>query len=631
MLSVLFLAFSYYHRHEIFSEVKKVTEQKISSLLRANVSIDNIKIGVLNEISLSHFQIDERKKNSFFSLINVNKIVLKLNPLSYLLQPFRIPNTIVMDAPDLKLQMPTEKGSVFNWEPFFLWENLALVINNGRAEYDLVLFNNDLLIENIDGKIRSLGEKRYDFGFFADVRSFFSGSVAISGNVQREPNDFNLHVVFEDMQFDENLWIPVRSMNGDIRVTKDAIHIDRLVIWLRGMPVEVQGTITSYLQEPRFDLSFSVLNNIIRVQGGYPERVLTINANIFGGSYTINGEFEVDDAGITFSNMVTDIGYEVTAGISWEKRASDLFIFHKEKEIKIDFQYHDGRSQVLLDLNHMRLFGYDSVFKGRLELSLLSTKTSATPLRMGITTDYFIFNYIPLKEFRGECFVGAEGLEKIDVSWGTVYNLKGNIRFDELNQADLLFSINNFDISSISDFYGEKVRMGLKGRLNGTVDLQGPANNPDIIGALTIDNGAFNSMEFEETILNFTGNKFLLRFHDSIIKSKSRTFYIKGDFDFTLNNPLNGIVVQTSERVIVWRGFDIATDAEEDGIAFSKRMTDKLTLSAKTLKANAEKDAQPFSQSVSLDYDFGDLQTLSLEATEGDDEELVQLRHKFRF
>ena len=79
--AMIFLVFSYFHRQEIFTEVKRVTEAKIGDLLRAKVSIDKIKIGVLNEISLSQFRINERRKNSLFSFVNVKKIVLRLNPL----------------------------------------------------------------------------------------------------------------------------------------------------------------------------------------------------------------------------------------------------------------------------------------------------------------------------------------------------------------------------------------------------------------------------------------------------------------------------------------------------------------------------------------------------------------------
>ncbi len=96
-------------------------------------------------------------------------------------------------------------------------------------------------------------------------------------------------------------------------------------------------------------------------------------------------------------------------------------------------------------------------------------------------------------------------------------------------------------------------------------------------------------------------------------------------------NPMMGITIQTGERVIVWKGFDISTDETQDGIAFSKRMSDKMMLRSETLKGDEEDDSQAFSQKVSLAYDFSEMQSLSLEASEDDEEESVELRHKFRF
>jgi hypothetical protein len=625
------LIFSYYYRREIFTEVKKVTEKKISELLHANVSIDQINIGILNEISLSHFRIDERMKNSFFSFINVKKIVLQLNPLSYLLQPFRIPNTILMDSPNLEIKLPKGAGgAAVNWEPFFIWDNLALVIKDGRAQYDLEKFSQDILLDNINGSIRSKGEQSYELNFVADIDSIANGSVEVRGMVRRDMRDVNIRMLLKELVFDEGLWMPLRTLSGDVRLTKDTLYIDTLTIKFKNLPVEVNGVITDYLVEPRFDLTVKILNNSVRLQGGLPEKAVMIAADLFGSSYTVDGDFALDESGLRFSNLSTNIGYEVTADVNWDKHRCDVRISHETKEIKIGFFHSDSGSRVELDLNHVRLFGFDCVCKGDLALSLVEGQQHANaPIKADVTTDYFIFNYLPLKEFGGTCFIGREGIEDIDFAWGKVYNVKGRVGFDELNKSDLFLEVNGFDLERLSDFYSEQVRMDLKGKMQGRVAFKGTASNPDIKGQLFIADGALGELKYETAEINFEGNRFLLRLHDSIIKNKMRSFYVKGDIDFTQQNILRAVSVQTSERLVVWKGWDVATDDGQDGVTLSKQVSDKVTFNAMTLKGGETGDAQ--SQQVGLAYDYNDAQSLSLEAADNEDEELVQLKHKWRF
>ncbi|MFC1809793.1 hypothetical protein ACFL3D_06770, partial [Candidatus Omnitrophota bacterium] len=210
-------------------------------------------------------------------------------------------------------------------------------------------------------------------------------------------------------------------------------------------------------------------------------------------------------------------------------------------------------------------------------------------------------------------------------------NLQGEIGFDELNEVNAILTINEFDLSGVTEFYGTHLRKALSGKIKGHVNFKGAANNPAIAGELRINDGAFGDFPYEEAFINFGGNKFLLTFHDSWIRNKNRSFHVRGDIDFTRENIFGGMKIQTSERVIVWRGWDIGADEDQEGIALSKQVSDKVTLNAATVKDDSDTDEQVFSQQVSLAYDFSDMQTLSLEATEDDDEELLELRHKFRF
>lgn len=633
----LFSVFSYFNRHAIFEEIKKVAEKKISDVLRAHVSIDHVDFGVLNRISLSDFKISNQKKCQFFSLLDVKKIDFKLHPLSFVLKRLNVYNTVVIDSPKMKISFPENMAESISGKFSLPWQNMALVVKDGSMAYDFTRLGRTIAFDNINGKIRSAQNDMYSLMLSGDMQGVFTGGWDLKGLLNKSATDGELSVSLNAVQWELMPDFVVEDIDGVIQITRDVIFLDNVRFTFHDMPLSCTGTISDYRVSPVFDLVFSLdkygLNESVRIIGDVAKKTCAVSFELFKKKYSFQGTYVYDaDNALVYDAMLNN-EYQVHAEMSLSDKKTDITVKNDLRTIEVDIVFDDEGAAVFLDLRHVEVFGFDAVFKGRIDL-LLGTRLFAQHIpgiKGKITTEYCIFNYLPLRDFEGTIVFGRNGIEGVDFLWGDVYRLTGNMQFDELYTVNLKLDIQSFNIDEISSFSQHPLHIPLKGFMSGGINISGHAHNPAITGDLLLKDGMFSTLSYETAKIRFEGNKFILTLRDSVIEQGNRIFYMRGNIDFTKNNIFSNVAVQTGERVIIWRGWDVGTENNLNGVALSKHVTNNVILSAVTEKNDAQGEESYLSGNVNLTYDFGNAQALTLQAAEDDDEEIVALKHKMRF
>ncbi len=310
-----------------------------------------------------------------------------------------------------------------------------------------------------------------------------------------------------------------------------------------------------------------------------------------------------------------------------------LNVTHAKREIVVDCAYDLSRVLVQLALNHITVFGFDCVLKGEIALGVsdYATYQSQPVLQGEIRTDYCIFNFLPLRDFQGTFVVEPDKVSDINLYWGNVYRLTGMMMLNELNQTDLLLDIAALDLDEMPAFSQHPLRYKLCGSMSGEIAITESAHNPVIQGDLVIKDGTFGKLSYENAQLHFEGNKFMLNFYDSRIIKRGRSFHVKGNIDFTRNNIFNNVAIQTSERLVIWKGWDIGSDRDHAGFAVSKKIADQVMLNVHTGQTTNDNDEYNLRSEVKLEYALNSISTLSAEAVEENDEGTFNLRHTTRF
>ncbi len=564
--------FQFYHflkARIVTSDLKKVTEGRIGAFLKVPVKVDQITVGLLKHISLSGLKI-ENTQEGFPLLIGVKKIVVRYDLLSLIKRNFRIPTEIFLDAPRLTLQAFQSPETIFDTNILKSEHGILTRFEFEDGEIQMPWFGSaaTFSLVGIEGKAIPKKGDLFDVRFKANLAGGLKGTVLAYGEVNPETKTYHMEMNLSDISA-TNSQIPLSDLKGILEFEHDTVRIRNMSFLFRGIPCELSGEVIHiFSPKPIFRLSVKIKEGVIPIH-------VNLDANFETG--TISGLLEYAAQKYEFNGILEGLPmnfkipgfklngiYEGSAQFNSEKNVYWLELIYKHQRFRLNFSFKGLASKLQFKLDHFNLFGFDLV-----SFVSIAFKPFEEEWQKGnhvfeadIQTEYLIFHFQPLRDFRGKALISLRGIQNLTATWGSVSQINGQIRFGLVPDANLNLMMGPVDLEEFDYLGPHQMPSSLTGILTGRLNAQGPLDRLHLNGMVTIEDGKVGSLKYDLAEMNFSGRLPYLKLKNSKVLKGKNTFGLRGGFDFSMQNFMKGVSVDNSEHVIVWRGLEMSSELE---------------------------------------------------------------------
>ena len=583
---IIFSFFQFYYFLEkriVTSDLKAVTEKRIGAFIKAPVHVERISVGFLKHISLSGLQIS-RTQGDYPVVIGVKKMVVRYDLASFLKRNFRIPAEIFLDAPRLTLQALRLSGNLF--ELNLLRSDHGILTRFEFEEGDIQLpwfrAGEKLSLAKVEGRMVPKKGDIFDVRFKSRLAGVASGSLLAYGEVDPSKKSYHLEVTLKDAQFSDASQIPITQANGTFEFENETVRIRKFRFLFRGIPCELSGEIQNvFSKKPILAVSVNVQEDKLSIhsdiRADFSGETVSGNVRFLDREYRFSGSLAGHPADFQISHLMINDLYETSGQFNIEKGIFRIQTKHQKERLEFDFSMGDFAWRLNFKLDHFNLFGFDLVTYATLELAPHEEtwRKGVHIFEAHLKTDYLIFQYQPLRDFKASARLSVDGLDGILAEWGNVSELRGKIAFGRIPEADLVLRAGPVSLSEFDSFGAHPI--SLHGVFEGKLGIRGPLERPDLDGTFTIEKGMAGSLKYDRAIVNFSGQLPYLTLKDSKIWKGKNSFLLKGGFDFALPNFLEGVQVDNVEHIVIWKGLELSSEFVDSAFA-ARKVADGLSL-----------------------------------------------------
>ncbi len=586
---------------------------------------------------MSGLRINQRLSNNFFYLINIKKIIFKYNIFSFFKTNLIPPNKIYLDTPTIEFNKFKIPHTLLAHNLFYEKGSILLEIRDGKITYSMPGIKTEFLVEGIDGFVSPHGLEALSLDFEGKGGGDLHGGIKLTGKFDRKQGACDLNVLLNNISITSPSFVPIKGMRGSVHVDNDVITIRDVSFYIQNIPFNLEGTIRDYSSQPIIDLKFTTKTkyitseavifgreNDLKIKGGF---------NISHYNYSYIGDIIFKEEGFMTRNVRVNNEY-ISDGDFLLNQGIYSITFRKEKQEVSCKLVHEGYDIKLdMSLNHVSFLGYDLVMVGHLELEpdISFWREERMVLNGTIETDYMIFNYMPLKDFKGTFTISPDKMSNIDFSWSDVYQITGDVSFENKCPVDIKLNVRDLNLENCDSFGGIVMPKEIAGVIEGRVQIQGPAGNPQVEGYLRSGEGRFKQFDFKKITVNFSGGRYMLDLKDSKVYRSENVFYLVGRVDFTKKNIFHDIYLESSEKLILWRGWDLSKNIADETITLKKPLMENINLNVRGVIQHDEGEKREGQGEVSLEYDYRKDKRISISFEEDEDDEIVSLKHKVTF
>ncbi|GEM_PF-2273126 len=598
-----FQFYQYLKTRIVTSDLKKVTERRISAFLKAPVEVDQITVGLLKHISLSGLKIQQTQKG-FPLLIGVKKIIVRYDLLSFLKRNFKIPTEIFLEAPYLTLKAFQSPETIFETNILKSDHGILTRFEFEDGEIRVPWFGSEenFSLVGIEGKATPKKGDLFDVRFKAHLSGFLNGILLAYGEVNPTDKTYHLEMNLDQVSASKNSQIPISNLKGSLEFEHDVIRIHQINFLLRGIPCELSGDIQHiFSPKPIFNLSVRIKEGTaafnVKLDADFGKETFSTLIEYLDQKYEFSGSLQGLPIHFKIPTFTLNQIYHGSGEFNSKKNAYWMEIDYDNQRFKLDFSFKGLFAKLQVKLDHFNISGFDLVTFATIYLKPFEEewKKGNHIFDAQIQTDYLIFHYQPLRDFKGTAKLSLQGIHDLTANWGNVSRLTGEIQFGKVPETNLHLLLGPISVEEFEYLGTHPLPVSLAGKLNGKMDVRGPLNNVDLNGAFTISDGRIGSLHYDNAVINFGGHLPYLMLKDSKILKGKNTFGLKGGFDFSLKNFMKGIQIDNSEHVIIWRGLELSSELED---------TQKVRMGLQTLGR------------IQAEYQFGNRTSLHMTAEE---------------
>lgn len=555
---------------------KTLAEQKVSEFLQANVKINRVKVGLLNNIAFSGLAVDPDDTSANPFQFKVDKIVFKYDLMRLLMRNLENPAAILLKAPKLMIA----QGSTF---PYEVLQDLdfgagaasvaTLKVEGGQIRYVLHRFASEISLTNVNGVFKPIGIGKIRADFKATASGFLEGEVRIVGDIDPIKRSHQLKIYLDSATLSEKLNLPIEAMFGSVRWVDGDLFFDPIHAKVHGWETTIRGSLKGMDAD-----YFPALILDLDIGKGAPLAQVSLKADMAthvlqgafrpleGEAFTFEGKVFQEGSVFSFKDLLLANGYAGVGkldGVSGDYQ----FKFKKERrEIVSSSNLRNLNLNLQIKLDHIDFYGLDLVTFARIEI--LEKKPNANGVKTEFSgkfeTDYFILEQAPFDDFEGQFSVNATGIHDIMSTWGESFRLEGNVFFKPGGpEARLFLRVADYELENVKEFAARPLPKKIGGKLDGKLIIQGPLKKPEVLGDFTIKKGLLGKLEYDRGFLHFRGFMPYLSLYDSHIDRGRTKLFLKGAIDFSLDNPLHGFFIQSADKIVLYKGWEINTSEAE--------------------------------------------------------------------
>ncbi|MBI3307350.1 MAG: hypothetical protein HYZ84_06080 [Candidatus Omnitrophica bacterium] len=553
-------------------DFKLLAENRVGDFFKTRVRIGNIRPHLFNQISLTELVVGSEKsseKHPYF--VHIEKVVFRYNFLQLLIQNFKTPNVIVLEAPKVILDQTSF--------PYDLFQRLGLdaksggmgsstlKIKGGEVRIPVGLFHTELRLNDIQGSLQSEGDGKISVSFKAHASGLLKGDLLLAGVIDVFNKTHHLDLKMEGISFSDVVALPFDRLDGNVRLENGKFIFDNLEGTIKGWKNHLSGALWNLGPAPAFELDWQVgkkdFLGAIHFEGDLAAENFKASLQPFlKQEIILEGKIRREGMNFFSDAYKTNTGYEGSGKLDFESGAYD-FSFRKENQIIAVESNLKGLSfHLRLDLNHVKFWNLDVATKMEIELDPVALRWEEHDwkFRGSFNTDYFILEYIPWQDFSGSFEIVPYAVKNFTSFWGDVFQMDAELNFQPAipdGKADL--RVHGFDLSHVKEFASKPLPKDLGGKLEGKLHIEGPIFRPEVVGNFNVHDGKIGKLLYDRGIIQFRGFPPYLALYDSRILKGRTTLYLTGALNLALPNMFHGIRIETSDKIVIWKGIQAHT------------------------------------------------------------------------
>ncbi len=599
------------------AEFKSFTEEKVGEFLRSRVKIGKIQFRFLKKISLSGLEIKQTGSREPI-LVGVKNIVIRYNLWNFISRQLKAPVSILLESP--KFQLKSSQPFWTSLMPSMVKPESGLFrrveLDGGEVEIPIPLADQKLRLTDIKGKTSWAGD-RLSVDFIAEADGFLEGSFDAEGSLQSGFESGDLKVRLRNIRWSESTGIPIKNLNGEIELKGSTLVIRQVSFDFKGIPCSLSGTVENiFSASPVYRLSWQLIDNgkefVFETVLDLRDQSVSGNFSAFQKQHSFKGKLVYNENAILLSDLVFKSGYKANGELNFKESRFRLSAERDEQRYSVDMSFKDFRINLDLNVTHLKIAGHDIATLAKLKLQPVEEAWSGGKHHFDgtVETAYLIFNYHPLLDFNASFRLSSSGLESLAARWAGICQLTGSVSFAQPAISDLVLQISRVDLSHFRRLGVHEFPASLAGDLEGKIKISGLLGAPMMDGQMRVQNGKVAEFDYELATIQLSGQYPRLNLTDSKITKKGKTYLIKGDVDFKLDNIVQNVKIMSSDQMIIWKGWNLKREVDNQDALGSPG-------------SGAAKATKPFQQAshseLQLEYSIKDGKSLTLVAEDDED------------
>lgn len=566
--------------HLATDSFRHLAEAKVSEFLQAHVTIGQSQPAFLTQVALTDITIDEAREGSESYSLRIEKIVFGYNLLQLLTQNFKNPEVVVLERPRITF--------LDSSLPYMLLERLhfgsgpaaisGLKIHGGEIRLPTPGREEELFLRHANAELRPLEAGRFSLAMEGVLEGMFGGHIRMAGELDAVKKTQDLLLEVEVKKMDPSVPFPLESFEGKIRWQDTRWFLEQLTGHFYGWTVNLKGEIVTPFLDPKGELDIRIGKKAPLVDAKLSldlrqAKIRLIFKQLFQYSLSIFGNVHREGRRYRFSQLRTTKGYRGSGELDF--RSGDYRFHFKEgrKNIHLVSSLRGLRFNLDLHLDHVDYHGLDLVTLAhiRLEPVRLPWEEHDWKFKGEFHTEYFILEYSPFDDFHGSFEILPYEITHLTTSWGRAFRLYGSVGFKRKRpEAKLEVDVDQFDLRNVREFAAKPLPHNLSGLLDGKLRIEGPLNRPEVIGDFRIKDGRLNKLVYDRAVIHFRGFPPYLALEDSRIFKGRTTLKLTGALDLSLSNMFHGIAVETSDKFLIWKGWEFHAHQKEGEMEINK-------------------------------------------------------------
>lgn len=553
------------------ADFKAFAEAKVGDLLNAKVKIGKIRVNLLNQVALTDLDLVSREDLNTPYKIHVRQVVFRYGLGQLLTQNFAIPREVVLRTPQVLLSGQSFPYGFF--QPLKHGKNqdtaIHLQLEKGKIRFTLPGLDAGFGLRDIQGSVRPSSKGKLSVHFRAELEGLLQGSVQGEGEIDPLGQAHHFVLDLKTVSLNAESGLSFEDFHGRIRWEGDHFTIDELTGQCQGWKTVLKGDLANLSKNPILKLEWLLGDGKVsakgKVEADFVEQKLKGEVHSFGKeALAFQGKIQKEETRLLFQDLwLSEVDYQ---GGGWVdlKTGNSRMTFEKGKQsFAVESNIKHLNFDLTLNFNHLKFFGLDWVTSSRIHFTPVVSPWDKrlSKWRASFQTDYFILEYIPFDDLQGTFEATSHGIRNLTAKWGRVFELTGHMAFqDSLPQMNMTLRVNGFDLGRIREFASKPLSKKLAGTVEGKVKFEGPLTQPEVLGNVMIKNGQLGKLPYDLGVLEFHGVPPYLKLYNSHILKGRTTLPVTGVLNFSLSNLLHGIQIQTSDNLILLKGWDVSAD-----------------------------------------------------------------------